>query len=144
MFNQDAVVDNAGTWLVSDGAVLPLDGTIDNTGTIALNWTGDQTELQIVGDGVTLQGGGQITLSDGAGERIVGTTAASTLTNVDNTISGAGQIGTGDGNLTLVNEAHGTIEANIAGGILIDTGNDITNNGILEATNGGRCRSTTR
>jgi hypothetical protein len=117
---------------------LPLDGTIDNTGIIALNGTGDQTELQIVGDGVTLQGGGQITMSDGAGDMIVGTTAATTLTNVDNTISGAGQIGAGDGNLTLVNEVNGTIEANIAGGVLtVDTGNDITNNGILEATNGG-------
>ena len=137
VFNETPVVDNAGTLAVSDGATLPLDGTIDNTGTIALNGTGDQTELQIVGDGVTLQGGGQITMSDGAGDIIVGTTAATTLTNVDNTISGAGQIGAGDGNLTLVNEVHGTIEANIAGGILtVDTGNDITNNGILEATNG--------
>ena len=60
------------------------------------------------------------------------------MTNVDNTISGAGQIGTGDGDLTLVNEAHGTIEANAAGGILtIDTGNAIVNAGLLEATNGG-------
>ena len=138
VFNETPVVDNAGTLAVSDGATLPLDGTIDNTGTIALNGTGDQTELQIVGDGVTLQGGGQITMSDGAGDIIVGTTAATTLTNVDNTISGAGQIGAGDGNLTLVNDVHGTIEANIAGDILtVDTGNDITNNGILEATNGG-------
>ena len=138
VFNETPVVDNAGTLAVSDGATLPLDGTIDNTGTITLNGTGDQTELQIVGDGVTLQGGGQITMSDGAGDIIVGATAATTLTNVDNTISGAGQIGAGDGNLTLVNEVHGTIEANIAGGILtVDTGNDITNNGILEATSGG-------
>ena len=36
---------------------------------------------------------------------IFGTTAAITLTNVDNTISGAGQIGVGDNTLTLVNEA---------------------------------------
>jgi len=40
--------------------------------------------------------------------------------------------------LTLVNEAHGTIEANIAGGTLtLDTGHTITNDGIMEATNGG-------
>jgi hypothetical protein len=69
---------------------------------------------------------------------IVGTTSASTLTNVDNTISGAGQIGSGDGNLTLVNAAHGTIDANIFGGTLtLNTGHTITNDGILEATNGG-------
>ena len=60
------------------------------------------------------------------------------LTNVDNTICGAGQIGTGDGNLTLVNEAAGTIDANIAGGVLtLDTGNTIINYGVLEASNGG-------
>ena len=59
--------------VISDGAVLPLSGTIDNTGTIALNSTGDHTELQIIGDGVTLQGGGQIMLSDSAANTIVGT-----------------------------------------------------------------------
>ena len=100
--------------MVSDGAVLPLCGTIDNTGTIALNSSGDHTELQIVGDGVTLEGGGQLILSDNAANIIVGTGPSDTLTNVDNTISGAGQIGSGDGTLTLVNEAHGTIEANVA------------------------------
>ena len=69
---------------------------------------------------------------------IVGTTSASTLTNVDNTISGAGQIGSGDGNLTLINAAHGTIDANISGATLtLDTGHTIANDGLLEATNGG-------
>ena len=69
---------------------------------------------------------------------IVGSTSASTLTNVDNIISGAGQIGAGDGNLTLVNAAHGTIEADISGATLtLDTGHAIANAGILEAANGG-------
>ena len=122
--------------VVSDGAVLPLSGTIDNTGTIALNSTGDQTELQIVGDGVTLEGGGQVTLSGAA--VIIGTGAAAVLTNVDNTMSGAGQIGSGDGTLTLINETHGTIDANVAGGTFtLETGTTITNNGVLEALNGG-------
>ena len=138
VFNQTPVVENAGTMAVSDSAVLPLGGTIDNTGTIALNSTGDQTELQIIGGGITLEGGGQVVLSDNNANMIVGTTSASTLTNVDNTISGAGQIGTGDGTLTLVNEAHGTIEADVAGGTLtLDTGAVINNNGVLEAINGG-------
>ena len=54
------------------------------------------------------------------------------------TISGAGEIGIGDGHLTLVNEAAGTIEADFADGILtLDTGNGIVNSGLLEATNGG-------
>ena len=93
VFNQTPVVDNAGTMAVSDSAMLPLGGTIDNTGTIALNSTGDQTELQIIGGGITLEGGGQVVLSDNNANMIVGTTSASSLTNVDNTISGAGQIG---------------------------------------------------
>ena len=136
VFNQATVVENAGTMVISDGAVLPLGGTIDNSGTIALNSSGDYTELQIVGDGITLQGGGHVTMSGNA--VIVGATSASTLTNVDNIISGAGQIGSGDGTLTLVNAAHGTIDANISGGTLaLDTGHTIVNDGILEATNGG-------
>uniref|UniRef100_UPI003F9E7153 beta strand repeat-containing protein n=1 Tax=Mycobacterium sp. TaxID=1785 RepID=UPI003F9E7153 len=138
VFNQTPVVTNAGNMVVSDGAVLPLSGTIDNTGTIALNSSGDHTELQIIGAGVTLEGGGQLILSDNAANTIVGTGPNDTLTNVDNTIAGAGQIGSGDGTLTLVNEAHGTIEANDAGGTLtLETGTTITNNGVLEALNGG-------
>ena len=136
VFNQTPVVENAGTMVISNGAVLPLGGTIDNTGTIALNSSGNHTELQIVGDGITLQGGGHVTMS---GDAIIsGTTSASTLTNIDNIISGAGQIGSGDGNLTLVNAAHGTIDANISGATLtLDTGHTIVNDGLLEATNGG-------
>ena len=138
VFNQTPVVTNAGNMVVSDGAVLPLSGTIDNTGTIALNSSGDHTELQIIGNGVTLEGGGQLILSNNAANTIVGTGPSDTLTNVDNTISGAGQIGSGDGTLTLVNEAHGTIEANDTGGTLtLETGTTIINNGVLEALNGG-------
>ncbi|HVO94115.1 MAG TPA: hypothetical protein VMT22_14790, partial [Terriglobales bacterium] len=138
VFDQTPVVDNAGTMTIGDGAMLPLGGIVNNTGTIALNSSGDETDLQIVGHGVTLEGGGQLTLSDSHENVIFGTAAGAMLTNVDNTISGAGQIGIGDGNLTLVNEAHGTIDANYADGTLtLDTGNAIVNDGILEATNGG-------
>jgi hypothetical protein len=69
---------------------------------------------------------------------ITGTGPSDVLTNVDNTISGSGQIGTGDGNLTLVNEAHGVVNADVAGAALVlDTGHAIVNAGLLEATNGG-------
>jgi hypothetical protein len=124
--------------VVSDGAILPLSGTINNSGAIVLNSTGDVTGLQIAADGMTLEGGGQLTLSGNSVAEIVGTTPVSTLTNVDNAISGAGQIGSGDGTLTLINEVHGTIDANAAGSTLtLATGNTITNDGILEASNGG-------
>src|SRR5262249_17994410 len=100
--------------------------------------TGDLTDLVILGDGATLTGGGQVILS-GIGAMIVGSGSNTTLTNFNNTISGIGQIGMGgDGNLTLNNQAAGTIDANIAGGTLtIDTGNTIINSGVLEASNGG-------
>ncbi len=136
VFNITPAVDNAGTMAISDGAVLPLSGTIDNSGTIAINSSGDQTELQITGNGAVLEGGGQVTLAGDA--VILGTTPATTLTNIDNTISGTGQIGAGDGDLTLVNAAHGTIAANVFGATLtLDTGATITNDGVLEATKGG-------
>ena len=136
VFDQTPVTDNSGNMTLSDGAMLPLSGTINNSGAIALNSTGHQTELQVVGKGLTLQGEGHVTLSNNA--IIVGTNAADVLTNVDNIISGAGQIGEGDGNLTLVNGAHGTVEADVAGGTLtLDTGAAIVNNGVLRAMNGG-------
>ena len=157
VFNQTPVTNNSGTMTIGDHAVLPLGGTIDNTGTIALDSTGHKAELQISGDGITLQGGGEVTLSGHA--LIAGAGSTTTLTNVDNTISGAGQIGaaggtiatnvggttitvsggaTTQGTLTLINEAHGTIEANVDGATLaVDTGTPIVNNGVLEATNGG-------
>ncbi len=57
---------------------------------------------------------------------------------MDNNISGAGQIGVGDGNLTLINEAQGAIDANVAGSTLvINTGHAVINAGLLEASNGG-------
>jgi len=138
VFNQTPVTENASSMVVSDGAILPLSGTINNSGAIVLNSTGDVTGLQIAADGMTLEGGGQLTLSGNSVAEIVGTTPVSTLTNVDNAISGAGQIGSGDGTLTLINEVHGTIDANAAGSTLtLATGNTITNDGILEASNGG-------
>ena len=138
VFDQTPTVENSGTMTISDGAVLPLSGIVDNTGVIELNSTGNLTELVITGDGVTLEGGGQIVMSDGSGNEIVGSSSSAILTNADNTISGVGQIGTGDGNLSLINETAGIINADVAGGTLtLDTGNTIVNFGVLEASNGG-------
>jgi hypothetical protein len=134
VFNQEPVTTNAGPMTVSDGAILPLGGTIDNTGTIALNSTGDETDLEVIVQGVTLEGGGQVTLSDNGQNVIFGGAASATLTNVDNTISGAGQIG--QGQLNLVNE--GTIDSSGTNALVIDTGsNAIVNSGTLEATGSG-------
>ena len=134
VFNQTPVTENPGTMHVGDGAHLSLSGTIDNTGTIELASTGDLTGLQLIQHGITLMGGGDVVLSDSAENAIRGTADDVTLTNVDNTISGSGQIGAG--HLTLVNE--GTIDATGANALTIDTGvNAITNSGTLEATGSG-------
>ncbi len=95
LFNQEPVTHNAGTMSIADGAIMPLGGTIDNTGTIALNGAGATTQLEVIASGITLQGGGQVVLSDSDANVISGTAADVTLTNVDNTISGAGQLGGG-------------------------------------------------
>ncbi|WP_456794092.1 VCBS domain-containing protein [Bradyrhizobium sp. USDA 4506] len=130
VFNQTPVVENSNTMTVGDGAILPLSGVIHNTGTIALNSTGDETDLQLIGHGLTLDGGGQVTLSDSSGNFIAG----STLTNVDNTISGAGHLGAGQ--MALINE--GTIIATGTNSLDIDTGaSSVINSGTLEATGSG-------
>lgn len=74
----------------------------------------------------TLAGGGNASI---AGVR--------TLTNVDNTIQGAGNIGFGG--LSVINGAGGTILANVSGeALVLNGGGLLTNNGTLAASNGGR------
>ncbi|MCP2127294.1 UNVERIFIED_ORG: VCBS repeat-containing protein [Bradyrhizobium japonicum] len=134
VFDQTPVTENAGHMVISNGAILPLSGIIDNTGTIELNSTGSETDLELIEHGITLQGGGHVDLSDSGQNVITGTVSDVTLTNVDNTISGAGHLG--DGAMVLVNE--GTIIATGTNALNIDTGsNAVTNTGTLEATGTG-------
>ncbi|MEP6966715.1 MAG: hypothetical protein ABI906_01415 [Pseudomonadota bacterium] len=135
---------NAGSILVGDGYTLQFNGgTIDNTGGIFLN-AGAANAFVNLQSGVTLQGGGTITLGDNAFNGIVDTLASTTatLTNVDNTISGAGVIGSGGilggGTLTLVNQAGGVIDATgVNNPLILNTpGATLTNNGLIEATTG--------
>jgi hypothetical protein len=129
---------NAGTINVETGSVFEVGGTVKNTGIISLNgglhYSGGYIigALEIARDTI-LQGGGKITLTSvgGYSSSILG----STLTNVDNTISGSGQIGGGEQtNAALVNENKGVIDANgpYNGGLTIYGG--VTNAGLLEAT----------
>ncbi|VIO74135.1 beta strand repeat-containing protein [Bradyrhizobium ivorense] len=133
-FNQTPSTENPIAMTIDDGAILPLSGVIHNTGTIALNSAGAETDLQLVGHGITLEGGGQLIMSDNAGNFIAGAISDVTFTNVDNIISGAGHLGAGL--MVLVNE--GTIIATGTNSLDIDTGtNSITNSGTLEATGSG-------
>ncbi|MBK4733831.1 Ig-like domain-containing protein [Noviherbaspirillum pedocola] len=134
VFDQTPTMTNTGTMALDDGTMLPLSGDIHNSGTIALNSAGSETDLLLIGNGITLQGGGHVTLSDSGANVISGTGAAVTLHNVDNTISGAGQIGAGQ--MSLVNE--GSIIATGSNALVIDTGaNTVHNSGTLEAVGSG-------
>ena len=134
VFDQTPVTNNAGTMTIGDGAMLPLSGVINNTGTIELNSAGNETDLQLIQHGITLQRGGQVVLSDSSENVIAGTDPTVTLDNVDNTISGAGQLGSGE--LILSNE--GTIAATGTNALVIDTGaNTVTNSGTVEAIGSG-------
>jgi hypothetical protein len=134
VFDQTPVTHNAGDMVLGDGTMLPLSGVVDNTGTIHLAASGTETDLEIIQHGVTLQGGGTVVLSDNMDNVIFGSSADVTLTNVDNTITGAGHIG--DGQLTLVNES--MIVATGANALVIDTGaSAVDNSGTLEALGAG-------
>jgi hypothetical protein len=134
LFNDTPHVVNAGTITIGDGAMLPLSGTIDNYGTINLASAGSTSMLQLIQNGITLQGGGHVILSDSSANEISGSIASVTLTNADNLISGAGNIG--GGSLTLQNS--GSIVADGVNALVIDTGsNVIANSGTLEATGSG-------
>jgi hypothetical protein len=130
-FDVTPTVTNSGTITIGNGAMLPLSGTIDNSGTIIVGSTGSPTLMQLIQNGITLQGGGSIVMSDSSGNEISGTLPNVTLTNVDNTISGAGNLG--GGSLTIVNG--GTILADGVNALVIDTGsNVVTNSGTIAAT----------
>jgi hypothetical protein len=134
VFDQEPITQNPGAMTIAGGAILPLGGTINNTGTIALQAQGDETDLEILVRGLTLQGRGEVMLSDNSQNVIFGGTADSILTNLDNMISGAGQLGAGQ--MTLVNA--GVINANGTNALVIDTGiNTVDNSGTLEATGSG-------
>ncbi|WP_057395707.1 beta strand repeat-containing protein, partial [Pseudomonas fluorescens] len=134
LFDVDPVTTNTGTITIADGAIMPFGGSIDNSGTIALGSTGRGTDLEILFRGATLTGGGQVVLSDSAQNVIFGGSTDTVLTNVDNTISGAGQLGAGQ--MMLVNS--GLVLASGVNALVIDTGsNAVTNTGVLQASGSG-------
>ena len=129
------VIGAGATLDIVTGGSLTIANSISNEGMIELN---DPT-LSIDGT-VMLSGGGVVEmLGPSTFNLIVGVPGTgATLVNVNNTITGSGMIGQGDGNLTFNNEAAGTINANVSGElIVIDTGNTAINAGLIEATNGG-------
>src|SRR5207253_1814567 len=108
---------------------------------------GSLTDLHIV-DGTMLTGGGSVILSDSPNNRIFGATnsGGETLTNVNNTISGSGQIGTSN-SIEFINQSAGVINANGSNALIIAptinstlvsaNGGGFVNQGLLEATAAG-------
>ena len=128
-----ANITNAGLVAVNDTAQLFAGGTINNTGVIQINSRGEACTILSVNKGLTLQGGGQVNLTDFAQNQING--YGNSFTNVDNTISGSGLIGAD--NMVLRNLAAGVIDANgFDAGLVIDTGlaNRDINYGLIEET----------
>ena len=113
---EGVAIASATTVSVTDDTVLDLSGAIVNTGIIALNSSGDATQLEISGN-VLIEGSGQVALTDNTNNAIVSDGSSAMLTN-SNTITGAGTIG--DAFLTLVND--GTINATGENPLIIDTG----------------------
>ena len=125
--------DAGGTGAGANAGTINVDGTLtaggifDNTGAVAL----DIGALTVAAGGLTLSGGGSVLLGLSGGVVISGVAPGAMLTNIDNTISGGGEIQ----QLTLVNEAGGVITA-ISTRLTLDTGHSITNAGLIEASGG--------
>lgn len=125
----------AGNVQLSNGQVAYLAGTIDNTGTLTLNSAGNTTELRLASSSVTLAGGGALVFSANANNYIFGNAGIDQLVNLNNTISGAGDLG--DGQMVLVNAAAGVIDGNSTVGLTLNCNFGATNLGLIEATAGG-------
>ena len=122
---------NTGSLSIENGATMNVEGTIDNTGAIALASAGSSTSLVLIGD-ASLSGGGTVTLEGNSEIR-----GNALLTNNGNTIQGAGSLGAGQ--LQILNNAGGVIDANVSSGtLLVEPGaNGFDNKGTMEADNQG-------
>jgi probable HAF family extracellular repeat protein len=133
--NQSGAVTNAGTIAVDSAATLAIDqGLIKNTGTVAVSGTLNFGSYPSLGN-VTLQGGGNVTLS-GTNASINSNGTNATLTNTDNTISGVGYLSLGG---MLINQSSGIIDANGSGS---PGGNNILSLSVATLNNAGTIEST--
>ena len=131
---------NAGQISVGNNSDLYLGGTFNNTSTVAagglnLNGVANSSQLRLTGPTTIFTGGGSVVLGTGGNNLVLANTASGVLDNVNNSFSGVGNIG--DGQLTLVNETAGIVNANQTGALTLQVNGGITNSGLLEATNTG-------
>ena len=124
---------NAGTIVVATNATLTLEGVVENTGAIEL-----AGELYSEEGVLTLTGGGRIDINAGIyGDEPFRIAGFSTVINVDNTISGAGELGNAFSSYAqnFINESAGTIDGT-GQGFSLDF-QTVTNTGLMEAAAGG-------
>ncbi|HEY2178608.1 MAG TPA: hypothetical protein VGH15_08495, partial [Caulobacteraceae bacterium] len=121
---------NAGSLTIGASSALTVAGALTNSGEIDVDGGGGKAFAGLVFLGnETLSGGGTVSLN--ATGYIGGPAAGDSLTNLDNTIEGGGFI---KGPVTLTND--GTINAD-RGRMVLNTGDTVTNHGIIEATKNG-------
>ena len=123
--------DNQGLFSVADSEAMDVAGLIINGGTVSLTGSASAAHLTLTGN-LNLSGGGKVLL--GAGGSIDSAAVADTLTNLDNQITGDGDLGTGA--TRLVNQAAGTIMETGTGGLTIGAAT-LMNAGTLEAAGPG-------
>jgi hypothetical protein len=131
-------ITNTGNLIGENNSDLGLSGSIVNSGTISVTSTGNATDIELQGGVVALSGGGTVTLNSTAGAQDARINGTGTLTNVDNTIEGSGNIGLNA--LGVANQVGGTIDANVNGELLIidpSSALGLTNAGMMQASNGG-------
>jgi hypothetical protein len=131
--------------LLGASATLEVSGTFNNKGTVILDQQPHllsilgapyQSTYLVIAGGAIFTGGGHITLTDENLNFITGTTSKSYLENVDNVISGAGDLGSGK--MRFFNEAAGVVDANGVNALVFNTGRALsTNKGLMEATGAG-------
>jgi hypothetical protein len=133
-------VANEGIFEVTNGGDVRLCGTIENTGTILLNSTGNGTHLYADdSEGVTLTGGGTVVMSDSIHNCVSDPDGGDgRLVNEDNTIQGAGTIGAD--HLAVINR--GLIDANAGNPLSLvsvppEYERNFVNSGTLRASAGG-------
>jgi hypothetical protein len=136
--NMDSVTNN-GTFHIPGGDIVTITGSgLTDNGTILVNSTDPDNSTSTVRYDATgaLDGTGVMTLNGnvgGRGDLIIGDTFTMTQGS-SHTINGKGDIA-GNGGVTFVN--NGTVNANATPrGIDISGGMSVTNNNLLEATNG--------
>jgi hypothetical protein len=140
----------------SNGPPVATYGSLANQGNIQIGGAssgGSRAALVVYELNLKLSGGGTVTLTtNSAGQALIQEENGDvSLINVDNTIQGSGIVGysgqptffdrthpDGWDGLSIINESHGIIDANIAGqGLYLNGHGGITNTGLLEATDGG-------